>query len=108
MSTYAEADRLKNEAFDILERMINLRPVAVGLVLDPSGDYSVKVTLPASPLHELPNELFGVAVRYDVLASRPRYLAGTPHRWKRGVADRPSVDTPDAAETERSKVAGAA
>ncbi len=76
VNSYANVYDAREEVFALLTQILRMRPRAIGVVEVGDGGYGLKVSLPEVPATAPPDELGGVALRYDLVES-PATLLGS-------------------------------
>jgi hypothetical protein len=88
MASYSDAVSVRDVVFDFLWGRYSVRPRAIGIMPLGSHDYAIKVTLPQGIADDLPDEVQGVPIQYD-LQTEPAVLAGgTPMAWHEKALNR--------------------
>jgi len=88
VATYAKARSERDAVFDHISGLLDFRPGAVGVMPLGPRSYGIKITLPRRTSRELPKEVNGVPVQYDVAASQPALVGGAPRGWHLSALNR--------------------
>lgn len=81
MASYSDASAKRDAIYLTLLDQFHIRPRAIGIMPLNDDRYAIKVTLPRRTLAELPTEVYGVPVRYEI-ADEPAVLTGgTKMKW---------------------------
>jgi len=81
MATLQQAAEARDQAFDMLQRVLGVRPQSAGILQRTIDDFAIDVVLPTQPKTTPPPELCGVPVTYRIAVTDPQLLNAPAPRW---------------------------
>ena len=81
MATLQQAAEARDQAFDLLQKVLGVRPQSAGILQRTVNDFAIDVVLPRAPEIPPPVEVCGVPVTYRVALTDPQLLNAPAPRW---------------------------